>query len=197
MKKSILAILLALVMVASLLPFGALADGASLPDADNGVITLTENVTLSESKYFKESVTIDLAGYTLSLPMIAAQDGATVTITDSSEDKNGKIVSSGSNTAAVFENSAIILNAGEISNVSNAAKGGNAVFNMGTLTINGGKITGETAVYNSAWNGPNEVTGKIVCNMTGGVVEAGTWGICLMGHGVTRAAAYAPGLLST
>ena len=181
MKKSILAILLALVMVASLLPFGALADGTSLPDADNGVIKLTENVTLSKNKYFEESVTIDLAGYTLSLPMIAAQDGATVTITDSSEDKNGKIVSSGSNTAAVFENSAIILNAGEI---SNTADGGNAVFNMGTLTINGGKITGETAVYNSAWNGSTEVTGKIVCNMTNGVVDAEIWGICLMGHGV-------------
>ena len=185
MKKSILAILLALVMVASLLPFGALADGTSLPGEVNGVIKLTGNVTLSADKVFtRESVTIDLAGYTLSLPMIAAKEGATVTITDSSEAKNGKIVSGGSNTAVVYENSAIILNAGEISNVSNAAKGGNAVFNMGTLTINGGKITGETAVYNSAWNGPNEVTGKIVCNMTGGVVEAGTWGICLMGHGV-------------
>ena len=182
MKKSILAILLALVMVASLLPFGALADGTSLPAEVNGVIKLTENVTLSADKVFtRESVTIDLAGYTLSLPMIAAKEGAAVTITDSSEDKNGKIVSGGSNTAAVYENSAIILNAGEI---SNTAKGGNAVFNMGTLTINGGKITGETAVYNSAWNGPNEVTGKIVCNMTGGVVQAGTWGICLMGHGV-------------
>ena len=182
MKKSILAILLALVMVASLLPFGALADGASLPGEVNGVIKLTENVTLSANKVFtSESVTIDLAGYTLSLPMIAAKEGAAVTITDSSEAKNGKIVSSGSNTAAVYENSAIILNAGEI---SNTAKGGNAVFNMGTLTINGGKITGETAVYNSAWNGTAEVKGKIVCNMTGGVVQAGTWGICLMGHGV-------------
>ncbi len=182
MKKSILAILLALVMVASLLPFGALADGTSLPAEVNGVIKLTENVTLSENKVFtSESVTIDLAGYTLSLPMIAAKEGAAVTITDSSEAKNGKIVSGGSNTAAVYENSKIILNAGEI---SNTAEGGNAVFNMGTLTINGGKITGETAVYNSAWNGPNEVKGKIVCNMTGGVVEAEIWGICLMGHGV-------------
>ena len=182
MKKSILAILLALVMVASLLPFGALADGTSLPGEVNGVIKLTENVTLSADKVFtRESVTIDLAGYTLSLPMIAAKEGATVTIIDSSEAKNGKIVSSGSNTAEVYENSAIILNAGEI---SNTAKGGNAVFNMGTLTINGGKITGETAVYNSAWKGTTEVKGKIVCNMTGGVVQAEIWGICLMGHGV-------------
>ena len=67
MKKSILAILLALVMVASLLPFGALADGTSLPGEVNGVITLTENVTLSApySLNANEELTVNGNGHTI------------------------------------------------------------------------------------------------------------------------------------
>ena len=67
MKKSILAILLALVMVASLLPFGALADGTSLPNEDNGVITLTENVTLSApySLNANKELTVNGNGHTI------------------------------------------------------------------------------------------------------------------------------------
>ena len=67
MKKSILAILLALVMVASLLPFGALADGASLPSEVNGVITLTEDVTLSApySLNANKELTVNGNGHTI------------------------------------------------------------------------------------------------------------------------------------
>ena len=67
MKKSILAILLALVMVASLLPFGALADGASLPAAENNVITLTGDVTLREPFSLNEGdeLTVNGEGYTI------------------------------------------------------------------------------------------------------------------------------------
>ena len=67
MKKSILAILLALVMVASLLPFGALADGTSLPGEVKGVITLTEDVTLSApySLNANKELTVNGNGHTI------------------------------------------------------------------------------------------------------------------------------------
>ena len=90
MKKSILAILLALVMVASLLPFGALADGAineistqeglmnALSVAQNGdTVRLWGDIVLEPKEsditdgsldplfYVKSDVTIDLNGHTI------------------------------------------------------------------------------------------------------------------------------------
>lgn len=73
MKKSVLAIALAVLMAVSLLTVGAMADGTVLPDADaNGVITLTDDVTLSSAETFTEDTILDLAGHTLTLPRIDA-----------------------------------------------------------------------------------------------------------------------------
>lgn len=82
MKKRILTVLLAVCLVFALGTVSALADGTTvtssdkLPEAENGVITLTENVTITKDElstvlntYFgsQESLSIDLSGYTLTL----------------------------------------------------------------------------------------------------------------------------------
>ena len=181
MKKRFLSIIMAAAMVLSLLPMSALAAGDSLPDAVNGVITLTEDVKLSNIVKPSESITLDLNGHTLTLPRLDAAQGITVTVTDRSEDKEGKIISNGGNTCSVFSGVTLILEAGTI---ENALDGGNAVFNMGTLTVKGGTVKGETGVYNTAWNGQNPVSGNIVCNIEGGTVDAEIWGVCVMGPGI-------------
>lgn len=50
--------------------------------------------------------------------------------------------------------------------------------------MNDGVISGDTVVYNTAKNGDNLVEGNIVCNINGGKVEVGTWGIVALGEGL-------------
>ena len=186
MKKSVLAIALAVLMAVSLLTVGAMAEGTALPNADaNGVITLTEDVTLSDVKKFTEDTILDLAGHTLTLPRIDAENGASVVIRDSSSSKTGRITSASSIAAAIWENSSMILESGTIEcTYTDAKNNGIAIFNMGTFTMSGGTVKGVTGIYNTAWNGDDEVNGKIVCNIEGGTVDAGIWGVCVMGHGI-------------
>ena len=185
MKKSVLAIALAVLMAVSLLTVGAMAEGTVLPDADaNGVITLTDDVTLSSIKTFVKDTVLDLAGHTLTLPRIDAK-GASVVIRDSSSSKTGRITSASSIAAAIWENSSMILESGTIEcTYTDAKNNGIAIFNMGTFTMSGGTVKGVTGIYNTAWNGDDEVNGKIVCNIEGGTVDAGIWGVCVMGHGI-------------
>lgn len=86
--KKFLSIALALLMVCVMLPVVALADGNSLPAPDaNGVITLTENVTLGDMVTFGEgkTVTLNLNGKTLTGPNnnkpAISVNNATLTIT--------------------------------------------------------------------------------------------------------------------
>ena len=85
--KKLLAMALALLMVAVLLPVTAMAEGTALPEPDgNGVITLTENVTLGDMVTFNEgkTVTLNLNGNTLTGPADKAAisvNNATLTIT--------------------------------------------------------------------------------------------------------------------
>ena len=186
MKKSVLAIALAVLMAVSLLTVGAMAEGTALPDADaNGVITLTDDVTLSSIKTFVEDTVLDLAGHTLTLPRIDAKNGASVVIRDSSSSKTGRITSASSIAAAIWENSSMILESGTIEcTYTDAKNNGIAIFNMGIFTMSGGTVKGVTGIYNTAWNSDDEVSGKIVCNIKGGTVDAEIWGVCVMGHGI-------------
>ena len=180
--KLVLSALVALSVALGVAPATALAEGTSLPSKNaDGVIKLTENVNSSSTVSFSEAVTIDLNGFTLTLPRLDAASGAVLTITDSSETKTGKVTSTENNTSAVFSGGTLILEDGTIENTT---AGGNAVFNMGTLTVKGGTVKGETGVYNTAWNGTTFVKGNIVCNIEGGTVDAGSWGVCVMGPGV-------------
>ena len=115
MKKSILAILLALVMVASLLPFGALADEpefeewsstTSLP-TKSGYYKLTNDVAVSSEATIGSysttvpevpgvSVVLDLNGHTITADdsVYYIQKTGGLTIIDSSNEKTGKITNS-------------------------------------------------------------------------------------------------------
>ena len=173
--------LMALAMILSLLPVTVLAADA-LPSPENGVIKLTEDVTQTNGIAVSSSnLTIDLNGHNLKMTMLDVRDGASLTITDTSADKNGKVTTDGANTVAIRSGGTLILENGTI---ENTLSGGNAVFNMGTFTIKGGMVKGETGVYNTAWNGQSAVTGNIVCNVEGGTVDASVWGVCVMGPGI-------------
>ena len=180
MKRKMLSIAMALAMMLSLLPVTVLAADA-LPSPENGVIKLTEDVTQTDGIEVPSNLTIDLNGHNLKMTMLDVKDGVSLTITDTSADKNGKVTTDGANTVAIRSGGTLILENGTI---ENTLPGGNAVFNMGTFTIKGGMVKGETGVYNTAWNGQTAVTGNIVCNVEGGTVDASIWGVCVMGPGI-------------
>lgn len=60
--KKFLSLALALLMVCVMLPVVALADGTSLPDPVDGVITLEKDVTLTSTWKITSNVTLDLNG---------------------------------------------------------------------------------------------------------------------------------------
>lgn len=96
--KRILASVVVCLMLVMSMAVVASAEGTAtvLPEAVNGVITLTENVTLTEKVVIDKDITIDLNGKTLTLPAfdnyaITVKD--TLTIKDSAE--GGSVVSMG------------------------------------------------------------------------------------------------------
>ena len=109
--KKFLSIALALLMVCVMLPVVALADGTSLPTAENGVITLTENVTLSNTWNISSDVTIDLNGHKLTINNGTAiyVSGGSFTVKDSGQ--NGEMALDGTislmNTTMRLENGTV------------------------------------------------------------------------------------------
>ena len=110
--KKFLSIALALLMVCVMLPVVALADGTSLPDPNaNGVITLTENVTLSNTWNISSDVTIDLNGHKLTINNGTAiyVKGGSFTVKDSGQ--NGEMALDGTislmNTTMRLENGTV------------------------------------------------------------------------------------------
>ena len=116
MKKSILAILLALVMVASLLPFGALADDTwtEVNSADalttalqnGGNIKLTADIEVSTKQNWTvtKDVILDLNGHKITSSygemnnyLFTVKNGASFTVTDNSEAKDGIIEATDNN----------------------------------------------------------------------------------------------------
>ena len=144
MKKSILALLLAVLMVASLLPAAAMADGevamlgnakyatlqAAIDEAtaDNNEVVLiantNENVTIAAG----QNIILDLNGFTLNggteSGKAALTNNGTVVIKDSSADKTGTIKREDNGTPSYY-----------------------TVDNLGTMTFNGGNV------YNNSGEG--------------------------------------------
>ena len=99
--KKMIACILSLCMLATMMPATVLAEESTgLPEVENGVITLTENVELTETLVVAagEELTLDLAGHTISGTcnasqghMIMVENTAILNIKDSSEDADGKI----------------------------------------------------------------------------------------------------------
>ena len=145
--KKLLAMALALLMVAVLLPVTAMAEGTALPEPDgNGVITLTENVTLGDMVTFNEgkTVTLNLNGNTLTGPADKAAisvNNATLTITG-----NGTI--SGFAAVQVVGNetpggeaikSVLVVENGTLTGTEYGIL---FIGNGADVTVNGGTITG-------------------------------------------------------
>ena len=203
MKRRILSIIMAMAMTLSLMAVPAFAAGedetggsaaqtaASLPEAQNGVITLTKNVTLESGWTPDTSVTLDLNGKELTLPRMDVSNGIIITITDNSGGDTGKITATGTTGAIVWGGGTLILEKGTITSTEENLESGDntAVFNMGTFTINDGNIQGGTkggtGIYNTARNGSTVIETPVVCNINGGEIEA-SFGICAFGLGVSN-----------
>lgn len=155
MKKRALSAALSLCLLLTLLPTAALATAdtttpgtspaSTLPESKDGVIKLTENVTLTKTASISENTTLDLNGYTVSAgtTALSVTNNAKLIVQDSSVDKTGKISSTNTNGyAAVQLNSGmLVLESGCIE----STQYGVSVFEGSTATINGGSISSEYA----------------------------------------------------
>lgn len=183
--KKIISIALALLMVAVMLPVMAMAaDDTALPTADaNGVIKLTNNVTLPKMTEIKGNITLDLNGFTISGKGTVLDLYGTIEIKDSTEGGNGKIVSTdrtntppdspNSNGIWINDNTSVTINSGTIKGNTwgVVVAGVNASFTMnGGTVING--ITG-----NGSENAGVPKYAPTTITINGGVVNGGELGI--------------------
>lgn len=116
-SKRVLSIVLAVAMIVGLFPIAAFAEeggnpatpvdqntesvATKLPDADeDGVITLTEDVTMDTVVSVQSANTIDLNGHTLSV--LRLDSYTDLTIRDTSNATNGVLTSSGDITCVVW-----------------------------------------------------------------------------------------------
>ena len=183
MKQKLCSILLALTMVLTLLPVSALADEAdtqsatSLPAADeNGFITLTEDVKLTNELNYKENVTIVLNGHTITRTngqktALMITNGATMTIDGSVAGSaingtivvgystpsvtNGKLIINGGTYTATVNDDCVVQTNGLCDNCEITAT--NATFNStddtfylagnGTYRLENCEVNGYTGIY--------------------------------------------------
>ena len=190
MKKRLWTILLALIMVLSVAPF-ALADTPDnqLPQAQNGVITLTKDVTLSATyKVADNNVIIDLAGHTLAYDgadnVFLDVQGGSLTIRDSRGNGEVKVNEpyDGTDTAGktqrikcvqVRAGATFTLEGGTLTNTNTAFEATQVISNYGTTYIEGGTVKGVTGIFifnpvrgNAAWT-----NSASTCNVSGGRIE--------------------------
>ena len=175
-SKRFLSIVLSAAMLLTMAPAAAFAEGeTSLPEADeNGVITLTGDVTLSDAYTVNEgeTVTIDLAGHkiTNAANKHTIINKGTLTIKDSGED--GQLINNAADHSALQNEpgaTATIEN-GKVYKSNNTNRNDYYVItNHGTLTINGGTITSDSSHSSAIENGwyiPSQNTSKTYANLT-------------------------------
>ncbi len=174
-RKRFLSALLACAMIISLFPFAAFAaDGTSLPEAKDGVITLTQNVTLTSAYTIEKdaSVTIDLNGYTITNAAgnhTIINNGSLV-IKDSKG--NGKIVNNASGHSVIQNepNAVATIESGTLHKTNNTNSSDYYVItNHGNMIINGGTIISESSnssAIENGWYTPSQNTGKTYATMT-------------------------------
>ena len=181
--KKLMSVLLALVLVLAMVPVAASAESTELPTPVDGVITLTEDVTLTETLSVLSDQVIDLNGWTLNVSRLDVNPGVSLTVQDTSEEQDGKITSSNAQTVVVWDTGTFTLESGAIENT--ASEDGITIFNLGKFTINNGRMTGETVIYNTARNGDTVMQGNIECNINGGTIETTNgWAVVALGLGL-------------
>ena len=181
MKKSALALILAVLMAVGLLTIGAAADGTKLPAAVDGVITLTENVKLSSAYQVTSDIIIDLNGHTLTTVdtgfssgvLLNVMENGKLTVRDSAgngavivnehypDKKDGKADYKTLICVQVRADGEFVLESGTIKNTNPEFKATQTISNYGTTTIKGGTVEGVTCIFSFApslgdaenWNG--------------------------------------------
>lgn len=180
-SKRVLSIVLAVAMIVGLFPIAAFADGGgetsvaatSLPTAgEDGVITLTEDVTLTApfTVAQNEKVIIDLNGKKIDAGtnQISLASGSELIIKDSSNG-TGEILASGQTKADtglfLVDNATLTLNGGKFNAANNnygvyASNGGKVIVNDGTFTAGYAPLAG------------NNTTGDMKFEVNGGTLTA-------------------------
>ena len=181
MKKSALALILAVLMAVGLLTIGAAADGTKLPDAVDGVITLTEDVKLSSAYQVTSDIIIDLNGHTLTTVdtgfssgvLLNVMENGKLTVRDSAgngavivnehypDKEDGQAVYKTLICVQVRADGEFVLESGTIKNTNPEFKATQTISNYGTTTIKGGTVEGVTCIFSFApsvggvegWNG--------------------------------------------
>lgn len=135
--------------------FSTLAEAVKAA-GDGQTIALLGNVTESVSIPDGVSVTLDLAGNTLTNAdgqhTVTVEEGGSLTIVDSSADKTGVIDNVTHGRGALVNYGTVTVESGELTRSAEASKsptdnGGNSwyvVDNQGTMTFNGGKVVNES-----------------------------------------------------
>lgn len=163
MKKRILSIVLTLCMVLTLCPvtvFAANDDATALQNLLNGggTVTLSKDYTIDTTLNVKNTVTLDLNGYTISMTgndsVIQVRSGGNLTVkdsrptathTDASLPAGGVItrekISIGGGGGVNVDGGSFTMNGGTIYNCS-ANMGGGVAAGGGSFTMNGGAIYG-------------------------------------------------------
>lgn len=194
-KKRFLSALLACAMIISLFPFAAFAaDSTSLPAANaNGVIKLTENVTLADSIVIEEDTIIDLNGHELTYNgnggVFVNVKSGTLTVRDTSANadgvlranespdvekvKNSYVLKKSLRCVQVYPNAAFTLESGTVENTSTAFEATQTISNYGTVTIKGGTVKGVTGILMFApeWGNEDWNEYSAACNVTGGNIQ--------------------------
>lgn len=177
--KKYLALALALLMVCVMLPVTALA-ATALPEAQDGVIKLTEDVNLEAMAVVGaagSNLTLDLNGCTITATGTALDVYGTLKVIDSSDAKTGKVVSTAKNAMWINDNTKVTMEAGtfEGNEYGIVVAGKNAEF-----TMNGGAAKG---VLGSGISGNgNETNGTpdyapTIININGGEITGADTGI--------------------
>lgn len=179
MKRKLCSVLLALCMVLTLLPVSAMADdgaATSLPDAVDGVITLTKDVELTNELNYTTDVTIVLNGHTITRTngqktALMITNGATMNIDGSVAGSaingtimvgyskptvtNGKLIINGGTYTATVNDDCVVQTNGLCDNCEITAT--NATFNStddtfylagnGTYRLENCEVNGYTGIY--------------------------------------------------
>ena len=163
--KKVLATILALVMAIGLCSV-SWATGSTLPTAENGVIKLTENVTLTERWEVAANmeITLDLNGYSITSAGQVIMNNGKLTITDNKG--GGKIVSTGSQAIGVGSNSVTNIQKAIVESVEGAVITGRAIGAI--INIYDGTFSASDNAVIAGNGSDREGTGNTI-NISGGV----------------------------
>ncbi len=180
MKKKFLLVSVLCAAVCLMLTVSVRAAGTSMPQEQSNKITLTEDVTLSsEHKVESGKHTIDLNGHTITASnsyTINVEKGATLTITDSSTGKTGKVIHTSSENSCIRNAGNLTLDGVKVESnfvcVKNESTG-TATINNSTLITSYDKVD-SGAIFNH---------GKLTA--TGSTIKSTGRGVSIFGNAGT------------